>query len=70
MSNIIAWIAVVCVFTATILSAKKLKSNWIVYIISNVLWLIYGINTNQYPLIVINILLIIGNTYGLYKWTK
>ena len=70
MIMMIAWLAVICVFVATILSAKKLKSNWVIYIVSNVLWLCYGLSTKQSPIIVINLLLIGMNMYGLYKWTK
>jgi len=52
------------------LNAKKKIISWWVWIVSNIIWIIYGLKTFQYPLIVLQIVNIVINFYGLKEWNK
>lgn len=51
------------------------KPSWMpasltVYIIGSVFWGIYAFQTNQMPLLVLNVVFILIEGWGLYKWRK
>lgn len=67
---IMGYITLILSFIGIILNARRKRSSWIVWILSNVVWLIYAVNPVQWPLILMQICLLGGNIYGLIKWKK
>lgn len=65
-----SWIAFAATCIAVYLSAKKNSWNWIVGMISNVLWILYAIQNDLHALMFCNSLLFFLGLYGLHQWTK
>jgi nicotinamide riboside transporter PnuC len=66
----LSWVAFSVTLIAVFMSARKIVLNWIVGIISNILWCIYAIGAHQTALFYCNIILGLMGLYGFQQWTK
>ena len=65
---ILSWIALIVNVIAVLLNVYKLKSSWVVGLLSCFLWSIYAIKTNQNALLIGQLIFMIINIYGYVKW--
>jgi nicotinamide mononucleotide transporter len=68
--EVLAWIATVISIIGIILNAKKQISCWPVWIVSNILWIIYFASLDMTPSVVLWIVFTIFNVYGWRQWYK
>ena len=69
MITLISWIATFFTLWGAIKAAKKSKWCWPTYTVGSILWVVYATLTMQPALIVVNLIFIVVNLYGAYKWT-
>ena len=63
-------IALILSVIGIILNAKKIIWCWLVWIISNIFWIIYMINRDEISSVILWIVFTIFNIYGWYEWKK
>jgi len=63
-------IALILSVIGIILNAKKIIWCWLVWIISNMFWIIYMINRDEISSVILWIVFTIFNIYGWYEWKK
>lgn len=51
-------------------NAKKIIYCWHIWILSNIFWIIYSIQTNQIPALIMWVVFIFSNIYGYIQWRK
>ena len=68
--EIIGWIATVLSIIGIVLNAKKLISCWPVWLLSNVLWIIYFVNMWNPQSLILWIVFFAFNIYGWVQWKK
>lgn len=64
------WIAMILSVLGIVLNAKKNMWCWPIWILSNICWLIYFLGKGEYPVIILNVIFGIVNTYGWIQWSK
>jgi nicotinamide mononucleotide transporter len=68
--EVLAWIATVISIVGIILNAKKIIYCWPVWVVSNILWIIYFASLDMIPSVVLWIVFTIFNIYGWRQWYK
>jgi len=68
--EIIAWIATVLSIFGIVLNAKKLILCWFVWILSNILWIIYFSNNFNLQSLILWVVFCLFNIYGWIQWKK
>jgi len=63
-------IATVLSITGIFFNAKKSIYCWHIWVISNIFWIIYSIQTEQIPALVMWIVFFFANIYGYMQWKK
>ena len=53
-----------------VLNAKKIIWCWLVWIISNIFWIVYMIGRDEISSVILWIVFTIFNIYGWYEWKK
>ena len=66
--QILSWAAFVATTASVILTIFKKRSSWIIGLIVNGVWLLYGCATGQPALIACQVIFIPLNIWGLFKW--
>jgi nicotinamide riboside transporter PnuC len=68
----IGWLGFALSLTGVYLNANKNSWCWVVWIISNILWIIYAFTTQPIaiPLITAQSVYLVSNFYGIKKWRK
>jgi nicotinamide riboside transporter PnuC len=64
----ISWISSFLTITAIILNAYKNIWCWSVYMVTNVLWIIYFWPKHEWAVVVLNIVFFIFNLFAMKKW--
>jgi nicotinamide riboside transporter PnuC len=62
------WIITVLSAFAIVLNARKLKVNWLVFIIADALWIIFDLSINLPAQATVHFFAEFVNFYGLYRW--
>jgi len=72
MSNIelLGWIATSFSIIGIILNARKIIWCWPVWVVSNILWIIYFEKLKMTPSVVLWIVFSVFNVYGWIQWKK
>ena len=68
--DIIGWLGTVCILFGYYLNAKKLDMSWIVWFLGNLFMLVYSININASPQVLLAVVLMGLNVYGYLNWRK
>jgi len=63
-------IATILSITGVFFNAKKNIYCWYIWIMSNILWIIYSIKTDQIPALIMWIVFFFANIYGYLQWRK
>jgi nicotinamide riboside transporter PnuC len=66
----ISWIASVLTILAIILNGFKNIWCWPIYMVTNILWIVYFIPKLEWAVIVLNLVFFIINILALIKWKK
>lgn len=64
------WLLTIIMIIGAILNARKIRSGFIFWIISNVGWVFYNIYTKTYEQIPAWVVLTVVTSYGWYNWGK
>lgn len=64
------WIAMILSVTGIVLNAKKKMLCWPIWILSNICWFIFFVGSEQYPVLILNVVFALFNLYGWYQWSK
>ncbi|MCC6425679.1 MAG: nicotinamide mononucleotide transporter [Phycisphaerales bacterium] len=64
----IGWIATIATFLGVYLTGSNTLWCWPVYLLSNVLWIVYGLTEQQMPLIAMHSMLMVLNIAAWNKW--
>ena len=68
MIEFLGWVATILVLVGFVLNSKKrFYPALIIWIIGDVLWIIYDVLINNYSHCALSTIIIIINTYGLFK---
>jgi membrane protease YdiL (CAAX protease family) len=68
--NWIIWIAFIFLVLGSVLNSHKNEWGWVCFIISAILWVVYGVHLNNWPIIIQNLFCIGLNLYGIFQWQK
>ncbi len=66
----LSWIAFAFTVAGTILSAKKNRWCWVVWIAGNVPWACYSYHAGQWAMLAQTAIFFCLNIYGLRQWLK
>lgn len=61
-------IAAILTAGGLVLSAQKQIACWPVWVLGNVLWIIFAVNTRQWPMLALNVFFLGLNVWGFIKW--
>lgn len=64
------WIATIIALVGTILNCKKIKYCFVLWIITNIMWLAYDIYCATYSRAVLDAVQLALAVWGLYEWSK
>ena len=70
MISIMGWIATVLSIIGAILNAQKKTSGFYIWIIANILWVIYDLILQNYPQAVLFTVYAGISTYGIVVWLR
>jgi len=68
MVKVIEWIATCLSITGASLNAFHLKEGFYVWILANILWIVFGIKTKHYGVVVMFIVYSIISAIGILVW--
>lgn len=68
----IQWIAFILSFAGILLNAKKNMWCWPIWIVSNILWIIFNLSqpTPDYATLCLWMIFMMSNIYGWFQWGK
>jgi len=69
LSNIIGWIAATMSIAGTLLNAYMVIWCWLIWIISNFIWIWWAVKKKEWSQVVLWSIFIISNFYGWYQWS-
>lgn len=64
------WLGFILGITGAVLTARKHKSCWLIFMLSSISWIIYSALTKQIALLLEAVGFLIINIYGWIKWNK
>jgi len=65
---LLSWIATILTIIAIVLNAYKNILCWWVYIVSNILWIVYFWPKQEWAVVMLNIIILCFNLFALRKW--
>lgn len=65
-----SWFAAVFTLTGLVLSAKKIRWCWVLFILGSTVWITYGVRTHQWSIVMLDAGAIGFNVYGWRQWGK
>lgn len=68
--EILAWIAALLAIVAYYLISEKTYTGWFINVISLSCWIVYGIKREIYPIVLVNVVLLIVNINGILVWRR
>ena len=68
--ELLGWIATILSITGIVLNAKKIIYCWPIWLVSNILWIIYNIQLKELSPIVLWVVFFMFNIYGWIEWNK
>jgi nicotinamide riboside transporter PnuC len=68
--NLVGWLASILSIFGVFLNARKNIWCWYIWIVSNIIWLIYYYDKKDFPAIVLWVAFTGFNVYGLIMWKK
>ena len=70
MMELISWIATMFSIAGILFNSRKIIWCWPIWLISNILWIIYFAHLKMTPSVVLWIVFSIFNVYGWVQWNK
>lgn len=70
MGSVFSWVATIIALAGTILNCKKIKWCFLLWTLTNVMWLIYDIKNGTYSRAVLDFVQLILALYGIKEWSK
>ena len=64
----ISWIAAFVSMFGVVLNSYKIIWCWPIWIVSNAIWIYYGVKTKQWSLVILWIVFTFANIFGYYQW--
>jgi hypothetical protein len=69
--GLIDWVGMIFTFSSSFLLSNKKRAGWIFYILSSVVWGIYGaLVAHSLPIVLMNVVLLPNGVIGFLKWGK
>jgi nicotinamide riboside transporter PnuC len=65
-----SWAGLILGVIGAVLAAHKRNACWIVWLFANASWSIYAVATRQWALLLMEVVFVISNVYGIVKWSK
>lgn len=65
----IAWIATILSLVGIILNASMIMWCWVVWMVSNLLWVYWSVKKKEYSQTVLWTIFFFANIYGWYLWS-
>ena len=65
------WAGMICTFLSSYFLANKVRAGWVFYILSSVIWGIYGVAVaHSLPIVIMNLVLLPNAIRGFRNWKK
>lgn len=64
------WIASALTFVGLFLNGRKNIACWPVWIVGDVLWLVYGVGRGEWAIVLLNASFLALNSFGWYQWLR